>query len=313
VAAFTLPSFAKINWRLHVLGRRADGYHELRTIFQTVTLHDQLTFAAHDGDELRLTSASSEIPLDESNLIWRAAAALRDARRLSRGASIHLEKVIPVEAGLGGGSSNAAVTLLGLARLWELETSLEELAAIGTKLGADVPFFLTGGTALGTGLGTEITPLDDLAAEHLLIVKPEAKVSTAEAYRALNSPALTKAGGDIILSISRADEQFTDSHPIALHNDFEPVVFPLKPEIERAKDALLNAGARSALLAGSGSSVFGVFDKRETRERAALALKGGGRWHIFPCAALARGQYLSALGAAAAPLRGEARRSRPRG
>ncbi|HEY0379289.1 MAG TPA: 4-(cytidine 5'-diphospho)-2-C-methyl-D-erythritol kinase [Pyrinomonadaceae bacterium] len=313
MAAFTLPSFAKINWRLHVLGRRADGYHELRTIFQTVTLHDQLTFAAHDGDELRLTSASSEIPLDESNLIWRAAAALRDARRLSRGASIHLEKVIPVEAGLGGGSSNAAVTLLGLARLWELETSLEELAAIGTKLGADVPFFLTGGTALGTGLGTEITPLDDLAAEHLLIVKPEAKVSTAEAYRALNSPALTKAGGDIILSISRADEQFTDSHPIALHNDFEPVVFPLKPEIERAKDALLNAGARSALLAGSGSSVFGVFDKRETRERAALALKGGGRWHIFPCAALARGQYLSALGAAAAPLRGEARRSRPRG
>jgi 4-diphosphocytidyl-2-C-methyl-D-erythritol kinase len=306
VAAFTLPSFAKINWRLHVLGRRADGYHELRTIFQTVTLHDQLTFAARDDNELRLTSASSEIPLDESNLIWRAAAALRDARGIQRGASIHLEKVIPVEAGLGGGSSNAAVTLLGLARLWELETSLEELTAIGTKLGADVPFFLTGGTALGTGLGTEITPLDDAVAEHLLIVKPEAKVPTAEAYRALNSPALTKAGGDIILSISCADEQFTDSHPIALHNDFEPVVFPLKPEIERARDALLTAGARSALLAGSGSSVFGVFDKRETRERAALALKGEGRWHIFPCSTLARGQYLSALGAAADPLRREA-------
>jgi 4-diphosphocytidyl-2-C-methyl-D-erythritol kinase len=311
VAAFKLPSFAKINWRLRVLGRRADGYHELRTIFQTVTLHDRLTFAARDDDELRLTSDSREIPLDQSNLVLRAAAALRDARGIRRGASIHLEKVIPVEAGLGGGSSNAAVTLLGLARLWEVETSLEEFTAIGTKLGADVPFFFTGGTALGTGLGTEITPLEDVVAEHLLIVKPEAKVSTAQAYRALNSPALTKAGGDIILSISRADEQFTDSHPIALHNDFEPVVFPLKPEIERARDALLNAGARSALLAGSGSSVFGVFDKRETRERAALALEGEGRWHIFPCSTLARGQYLSALGAAADPLRREASPPQP--
>ncbi len=297
--AFTLPSFAKINWRLRVLGRRADGYHELRTIFQTVTLHDRLTFAARDDDRLRLTSDSPEIPLDETNLILRAAAALRSARGVQRGASIHLEKIIPVEAGLGGGSSNAAVALLGLARLWEMETSLEELTSIGTKLGADVPFFLTGGTALGTGLGTEITPLDDVSAEHLLIVKPEAKVSTAEAYRALNSPALTKAGGDVNLSISRADEQFTDSCPIALHNDFEPVVFNLKPEIERARDALLRVGARRALLAGSGSSVFGVFDKRETRERAAGALKGEGRWHIFPCAALARAEYLSALGAAA--------------
>ncbi len=297
--SFTLPSFAKINWRLRVLGRRVDGYHELRTIFQTVTLHDRLTFAARDDDHLRLTSDSHEIPLDDSNLIWRAAAALRSARGIRRGASIHLEKVIPVEAGLGGGSSNAAVTLMGLARLWEVAADAEELAAIGTKLGADVPFFLTGGTALGTGLGTEITPLDDVAAEHLLIVKPEAKVSTADAYRALNSPALTKAEGDIILSISRADEQFTDSHPIALHNDFEPVVFHLKPEIERARDALLGVGARVALLAGSGSSVFGVFDKGETQERAAVALKGEGRWHIFPCAALGRARYLSALGASA--------------
>jgi 4-diphosphocytidyl-2-C-methyl-D-erythritol kinase len=299
VDAFTLPSFAKINWRLRVLGRRPDGYHELRTVFQTVTLHDRLTFDARDDRRLLLTSDSPEIPLDERNLVLRAAAALRSARGIERGASIHLEKSIPVEAGLGGGSSNAAVTLLGLARLWEVDTSLAELKAIGTKLGADVPFFFTGGTALGTGLGTEITPLDDVAAEYLLIVKPEAKVSTAEAYGALNSPALTKAGGDIILSISRADEQFTDSHPIALHNDFEPVVFLLKPEIERARDALLGVGARSALLAGSGSSVFGVFDKRETRERAADALKGEGRWRIFPCAALARTRYLSALGASA--------------
>ncbi|HKR01010.1 MAG TPA: 4-(cytidine 5'-diphospho)-2-C-methyl-D-erythritol kinase, partial [Pyrinomonadaceae bacterium] len=202
-AAFTLPSFAKINWRLKVLGRRADGFHELRTIFQTVTLHDKLSFAAREDESLSLTSTSSDIPLDESNLILRAAAALRHRSGIRKGASIHLEKVIPVEAGLGGGSSNAAVTLLGLAHLWGLRTSRRELTEIGANLGADVPFFLTGGTALGTGLGTEVSPLAEVAAEHLLIVKPEAKVQTAEAYKALNSPALTKVDNAFILSISR--------------------------------------------------------------------------------------------------------------
>jgi 4-diphosphocytidyl-2-C-methyl-D-erythritol kinase len=297
--AFTLSSFAKINWQLRVLGRRADGFHELRTIFQTVTLKDKLTFAARDDDELHLTSDSTDIPLDESNLILRAAVVLRDSRGIRKGASIHLEKNIPMEAGLGGGSSNAAITLIGLAHLWEIEMTKQELTKIGARLGADVPFFLTGGTALGIGLGTEVSSIKEVVAEHLLIVKPVAKVSTAEAYKALNSPALTKVGSDIILSISRADEQFTDSHPIALHNDFEPVVFPLKPEIERAKDALLNSGARSALLAGSGASVFGVFENMEARERALMMLKRESGWRIFPCATLTRHAYLAALGACA--------------
>lgn len=301
--AFKLFSFAKINWRLRVLGRRADGFHELRTIFQTVTLHDNLTFAPRDDDRLYLTTDSQDIPTDESNLIVRAAVALRHRRGIHRGASIHLEKVIPVEAGLGGGSSNAAITLIGLAHLWELKTNRQELTEIGARLGADVPFFLTGGTALGTGLGTEVSPLNEVAAKHLLIVKPAAKVSTAEAYKALNSPALTKVGSDIILSISRADEQFTDSYPIALHNDFEPVVFPLKPEIERAKNALLKLGARSALLAGSGSSVFGVFEKVEARARALETLKKESEWRTFPCATLTRQAYLASLGACAASLK----------
>ena len=302
-AAFTLPSFAKINWRLRVRGRRADGFHELRTIFQTVTLHDELQFVARDDTRLHLTCNSSDIPVDESNLILRAADVLRHRYGIQQGASIHLEKVIPVKGGLGGGSSNAAVALLGLASLWEIETGKQELENIGASLGADVPFFLTGGTALGTGLGTQISPLNDVVAEHLLIVQPEAKVSTIEAYKALNSPALTKVESDIILSISRADEQFTDSYPNALHNDFEPVVLQLKPEIGRLRDALLDAGARSALLAGSGSSVFGVFDNGEARERALCTLKNKNeRWRIFPCATLSRANYLSALGACAAPL-----------
>ena len=300
--AFTLPSFAKINWQLRVLGRRPDGFHELRTIFQTVTLHDKLTFAARDDGQLQLTSDSADIPVDESNLILRAGLILRNHYRIDRGASIHLEKVIPVEGGLGGGSSNAAIALLGLAHLWKLETSKQELTKLGARLGADVPFFLTGGTALGKGLGTEVSPVKDVAAEHLLIVKPKAKVSTVEAYKALNSPALTKVDSDIILSISRADEQFTDSYPNALHNDFEPVVFQLKPEIKRVKDALLRAGARSALLAGSGSSVFGVFDKAPAQGRAIELLKDESEWHVFPCATLTRIAYVAALGACAAPL-----------
>ena len=300
---FTLPSFAKINWQLRIRGRRADGFHELQTIFQTVTLRDELTFAVRDDGNLQFSSNSLEIPYDYSNLVLRAARALQQYYGIQKGAFINLEKVIPIEGGLGGGSSNAAIALLGLAHLWQIETNKEVLTKIGASLGADVPFFLTGGTAVGTGLGTELSPLKEVVAKHLLIVKPQAKVATIEAYKALNSPALTKADSDIILSISRADEQFTDSYPNALHNDFEPVVFHLKPEIGQVKDALLRAGARSALLAGSGSSVFGVFDKAEAQGRAIEMLeKESDSWRVFPCATLSRAAYLAALGACAAPL-----------
>ncbi|MDT4955014.1 MAG: 4-diphosphocytidyl-2-C-methyl-D-erythritol kinase [Acidobacteriota bacterium] len=300
--SFTLPSFAKINWALRVLGLRPDGFHELRTIFQTITLHDKLKFTARDDDQLQLTCDSPDIPVDESNLILRAAIALRDQYGARKGASIHLEKVIPVEGGLGGGSSNAAIALLGLSNLWEIKTNKQELTEIGSRLGADVPFFLTGGTALGMGLGTDVRPMDEVMAAYLLIVKPHSKVSTAQAYKSLNAPALTKADSDTILSISCADEQFTDFHPDTLHNDFEPVVFHLKPEIERVKDTLLRAGARSALLAGSGSSVFGVFEGSEGRRRAIEIMEKDSEWRLFPCATLSRTNYMEALGACAAPV-----------
>jgi 4-diphosphocytidyl-2-C-methyl-D-erythritol kinase len=300
--AFTLPSFAKINWVLRVLGRRHDGFHELHTIFQTITLHDKLSFSARSDNRLKLTCDSPDIPVDESNLIHRAAIALRTQYGIQKGASIHLEKVIPVEGGLGGGSSNAAIALLGLSYLWSIKTNKRELMLTGASLGADVPFFLTGGTALGTGLGADVRPIDEVWARHLLIVKPESKVSTADAYKALNAPALTKADSDTILSISCADAQFTDFHPDALHNDFEPVVFHLKPEIERAKITLLRAGARLALLAGSGSSVFGVFENEEAQVRAVDALREERGWRVFRCATVSRAEYRAALGESAEPL-----------
>jgi 4-diphosphocytidyl-2-C-methyl-D-erythritol kinase len=299
---FTLPAFAKVNWTLRVLGRRADGYHELQTIFQTITLCDRLTFTSSDDQHLTLDCDEPLIPADESNLVMRAARALRQRFAVTQGAAIRLEKRIPSAGGLGGGSSDAAVALLALARLWRLETTGRELEELGASLGADVPFFFTGGTALGTGLGTEIEPLADAPAKHLLIVKPPVAVSTAEAYKALNAPALTKVGGDIILSSSRPHTQIPDSWPDNLRNDFEPVIYGLHPEILRATAALKRAGARAALLAGSGASVFGIFDNLESRVRAAEVLRAETAWRLYECETLSRASYLEELGACARPL-----------
>jgi 4-diphosphocytidyl-2-C-methyl-D-erythritol kinase len=294
--ALILPSFAKINWALHIRGRRPDDYHELQTIFQTVTLHDRLRFTVRSDARIEISCDVQGIPVDESNLIYRAAAALQKRYDIECGVTVELEKHIPSGGGLGGGSSNAAVTLLALAELWRIETSGSELAEMGAILGADVPFFFTGGTALGEGLGTKIRPLADVADLMLLIVTPGVKVLTRDAYNLLNAPALTKANDDIILSSSRADAQIPDSVPYRLYNDFERVVLRLEPEIERAKNALMVAGARAGLLAGSGSSVFGVFDNSESQEHAARTLSAEQRWRVFSCATLKRAAYLKALG-----------------
>lgn len=290
---FTLPAHAKVNLTLRVLGLRADGYHEIRTVFQTITLRDRLTFEPLRGDELELICVGAEsAPAGDGNLVLRAANALRERYGVRRGARLTLEKVIPIGGGLGGGSSDAAVTLLGLSILWGVGTNIRELAAIGAGLGADVPFFLTGGTALGTGRGTEIRPLEDAPKRELVVLTPTARVSTAEAYRALGAPALTKVGGVANLSSSRAAAQTPDSLYEVLSNDFEPVVLRQYPEIERARSALLRAGARRALLSGSGSSVFGVFDSAHDAARAAGVLRAAGSgWQLFPCVTLARDEY----------------------
>ena len=157
---FTLPSFAKINWFLRVLGKREDNYHEICTVFQTVSLSDKLEF--EEGDEISFTCNDGAIPVNSDNLIVRSAKLLRETFNIEAGAKIHLEKNIPFPGGLGGGSSNAAITIMGLAKLWRLKVSGEELAKLSSKIGADVPFFFYGGTALGTGLGTEISESENV-------------------------------------------------------------------------------------------------------------------------------------------------------
>ncbi len=302
----SLPSFAKINCSLLILGKRPDGYHEIRTVLQTVSLHDTLRFATASQPEILLSCDDPVIPTDQNNLIVRAAIALRDRYKVRAGARIHLEKRIPVQGGLGGGSSNGAVTLLGLARLWTVRTNVSELTELGAGLGSDVPFFLGGGRALGTGTGTSLSSLPDLASQHLLIVAANATVATAEAYKALSLAALTTRNSDSILAISRGSTNSSDwdQGPVSddLENDFEQVIFDIEPEIGRVKNALLQAGARSALLAGSGSSVFGIFDNREAQQRALEQIRAESCWRIFPCATLSREEYIRAMGSCGTPL-----------
>jgi 4-diphosphocytidyl-2-C-methyl-D-erythritol kinase len=298
----TLPSFAKINWTLRILGRRPDGLHEIQTIFQTITLSDRLNFARLEDGRVEIYTDSLSLPTGEANLVHRAASALQKRFGVRRGARIRIEKRIPIGGGLGGGSSNAAITLLALARLWELDVSGSDLIELGAELGADVPFFFLGGTALGYGTGRKVKPLPDVEASHLLIIVPSVKISTAEAYSSLNAPALTNEETAHILFVSRKTEDLVERLQGVLRNDFEPTVFRSYPEVRRAHEALLEGGAKLAFLSGSGSSVVGLFDNEEESQRAASMLLGAAVGRIELCSTLGRDQYRARLGECAALL-----------
>ena len=300
--AFNLPSFAKINWSLQILGRRADGLHEIRTLLQTISLQDQLHFTESEAPTVVLTCNDPTIPLGPENLIVRAADALRKRFGVIVGAQVHLKKQIPAQGGLGGASSNAAVALLGLARLWKLELVPEEFMQLGASLGADVPFFFVGGRALAEGTGTQVRAVADEERKHLMIVTPRANVSTAAAYKALKAPALTTSSDATILSISHAEADFELSRLCIPRNDFEEVILASEPEIGGAKKALLHVGAVSSLLAGSGSSVFGIFETRQEQERALREIKAEPGWRVFPAVTVSRREYWQALGLSGSPL-----------
>ena len=299
----TVPSFAKINWFLDVLGKRPDGYHEVVTVLQTISLHDQITFKLNEeGEPFTLTCDDATIPTDNSNLILRAANYLEECFQDWVGAEIHVKKRIPAQGGLGGGSSNAAVTLLTLNTLWKgAYISIEELMD-PAMFGADVPFFLIGGRCAATGIGATLTPLPDGPKKHLIVLTPNAKVSTAEAYASLNAASLTTSNSASILSSSLAELNSADSRQWPLRNEFERVIFEIEPEIGRAKNALLEAGARGALLAGSGSSVFGVFDSEAARNAGLENLRCEAGWKVFSCETTSRDEYFRAMNSCGFPL-----------
>lgn len=300
--ALNLPCFAKINRSLYILGKREDGYHELRTIFQTISVHDQLILIRRDDDQIRISSNEQSVPVDETNLVFRAAMALRERAESRLGVDVAILKRIPIKAGLGGASSNAAVALIGLNLLWGMKLARQDLQLLGSRLGADVPFFFLGGAAFGEGTGTTLSPLLDSPKQRLIIVTPKASVATADAYKALKAASLTSSNSPSILTSSFAEPLLKDCDQWPLHNDFEAVIFEIEPEIERAKKALLEAGARGALLTGSGSSVFGLFDDEASRQRALSNIKIESGWRVSSCSTLSRSEYFAVMDSAGVPL-----------
>jgi 4-diphosphocytidyl-2-C-methyl-D-erythritol kinase len=294
--SFSLPAFAKINWSLKVLGRRPDGYHQIETVLQTVAVHDTLTFTARNDSEIQLHCDTPGIPSDGSNLVVRAALSLRERIGVRVGADIQLEKQIPAPGGLGGGSSDAAVTLIGLCRLWNVEPETDVLVELGRQLGADVPFFFIGGTALGTGLGDRITPWNDVETTPLVIVSPNVSMPTAAAYAALGASALTKDFQESILSVSPLSEENGRFPPQRMRNDFDLVVCQAHAEVARTKELLLEHGAQTAMLCGSGASVFGTFTDRETQAKAAATIGASTDCKVFATETLSRSDYALAIG-----------------
>ena len=276
-----LNAAAKINLTLEVLGRRNDGYHEIVTVMQTVDLSDRLV--VEDADVLELRTTASDVPTDGTNLALRAAAALGDRAGVSRGARITLEKRIPVAAGLGGGSADAAAVLVGLNRLWGLRWSTERLAEVAVTLGMDVAFFLHGGAALGTGRGERLEPLATCALA-LVLVNPRVTASTAEIYGGVKPDMYSdgRRGRGMVAALrSRQPTRVAAT----LGNALERVAAPRYRDVEQMESALLAAGALGAAMSGSGLTVFGVarsYDHaRQIRDRI-----GRARWACWAVRAL---------------------------
>ncbi len=268
----TLHCPAKINLRLKVVKKRPDGYHEIETIFQKISLYDEIILQRTTQKGFTLTVDTSLIPSDTTNLISRAASLLiQDRGAIPTGVSIHLKKKIPVGAGLGGGSSNAALTLLGLNRLLGLGLTREYLQQLAAQLGADVPFFVSRcTTAYATGIGEKITPLELQSRLWFLIVYPDVSISTAWAYSEISKyNLLTKSEKNTIFTNSVLSLNKVIS---LLENDFERVVEPEYPEVRKIKENIMQAGAAGTLLSGSGSSVFGVFATKTECQKALTLL-----------------------------------------
>lgn len=266
-----LQAFAKINLGLDVLGKREDGYHEVRMIMQTIRMYDQLDMRKSVEPGIHLTTNKKYIPVDENNLVWRAAKLMMDTCEIIEGVSIHLHKVIPVAAGMAGGSSDAAATLVGMNRLFHCGLSKEKLMELGVQIGADVPYCVLRGTALAEGIGEKLTVLPPMPDCWILIGKPGISVSTKYVYTTLDLNTDT-----VHPDIDGMKKALEDGNLYGITermgNVLQDVTIPAYPEVERIKEQMKTLGAVNAMMSGSGPTVFGIFDNEEKAQEACQKL-----------------------------------------
>ena len=270
-----LQAFAKINLGLDVLGKREDGYHEVRMIMQTIRMYDQLDMRKSVEPGIHLTTNKKYIPVDENNLVWRAAKLMMDTCGIIEGVSIHLHKVIPVAAGMAGGSSDAAATLVGMNRLFHCGLSKEKLMELGVQIGADVPYCVLRGTALAEGIGEKLTVLPPMPDCWILIGKPGISVSTKYVYTTLDLNTDT-----VHPDIDGMKKALEDGNLYGITermgNVLQDVTIPAYPEVERIKEQMKTLGAVNAMMSGSGPTVFGIFDNEEKAQEACQKLWDSG-------------------------------------
>lgn len=265
---------AKVNYRLDVIARRPDGYHDLRMIMQRVNLCDQVLIRLVSEPGISVVCGADGVPDGEGNIAWRAARELLDRSDYSGGIAVTIDKQIPVAAGLGGGSSDCAAVLLGLNELLGLGLSREQLMAIGVRLGADVPFFVFQQTALAEGIGEKLTPLPGLPPAWVVLVNPHIPVSTAWVYQNLR---LTERK-----ALTTIPDSFADIRELCalLSNDLEAVTIPAFPVIGEIKEQLIALGACSSLMSGSGPTVFGLFSDEAAAQAAANRMRSMQDWFV---------------------------------
>jgi 4-diphosphocytidyl-2-C-methyl-D-erythritol kinase len=254
-----LKAYAKINYALDVRGRREDGYHEIATVFQSVSLADEVEISrAERGFELLVEPAGAGVGPTENNTVYAAWNLLRESTGRDLPVSIRLHKKIPHGAGLGGGSADGAAALIGLNALFDLALSPETLHGLGLRIGADVPFCFTGGTALGEGVGEVLSPLPAPPAHHLVLVKPVRGADTGEVYRGYDaSPRRGKGAAEPVLAALRAGDLGSLARTVG--NDLAPITKKLAPEVAAHERQLLEAGALGAAMTGTGTAVYGIF------------------------------------------------------
>lgn len=271
-------AYAKINLGLDVTGRRDDGYHLVRMIMQNVDLYDTLTFEDTDDGAISLTASSSKIPTDDSNLICKVANQLKDKYNVQKGVRIHLEKRIPVAAGMAGGSTDGAAAYLALNRLWNLDLDKETLCHLAVKLGADIPYCIIGGTALAEGIGEELTRISDMPKCSILIAKPDIDVSTGWVYKTLDSKEI-ESHPDIDAIRGAIESGNLVKMCSLIGNVLEPVTASKYSVIGELEKIMENNGAVGAFMTGSGPTVFGIFDNDAKAEEAFEAVKSS---HLAP-------------------------------